>query len=74
MLVLDSSDNFWNEERIKKSRKSLLCDLNDMVKSRSWNIKRLFAPTLLEKWETKKERIKKIKLLDMVVELYDRKW
>ena len=27
----------------------------------------------LEKWETKKERIKKIKLLDMVVELYDRK-
>ena len=74
MLVLDSSDNFWNEERIKKSRKPLLCDLNVMVKSRSWNIKRLFAPTLLEKCETKKERIKKIKLLDMVVELYDRKW
>ena len=35
LLVLDSSDNFWNEERIKKSRKSLLCDLNVMVKSRS---------------------------------------
>ena len=34
---------------------------------------KIICPTLLEKWETKKERIKKIKLLDMVVELYDRK-
>lgn len=36
-------------------------------------LKDYLPPTLLEKWETKKERIKKIKLLDMVVELYDRK-